>query len=254
MNRKKGKIKPLIAATILLAAGVLTAGGIKAYLEDRDNNINTFTIGDVHIEATEPAFPTEDLDQDGVPDECELLIPYEEISKDPRIKNVGSNDAIVFFKVTAPVERLNLIGDDGKRKPIQDMDLFWFKQKEDAETAHESHWDEKWVELTTLDGEFVDCEGCNEEGKGYTYIFGYATRLTEHEETSPLFEKIQNKKYGSQTINGEETEQIQLEAYAIQADDIHHAGIEVDTSGKMTEEDLTYIYKVCILQNRQEGG
>lgn len=254
MKSKLEKLKSIAATAVLLTAGVFTVSGIRAYLADRDNSINTFTIGDVHIEATEPAFPTEDLDQDGVPDECELLIPYEEVTKDPRIKNIGSNEAVVFFKVTAPVERLNLIKDDGKRQPIQDADLFWFKQKEDAETSHENHWDENWVELTTLDGEFVNCEGCNEEGKGYTYIFGYATRLTEHEETSPLFDKIQNKKYGSQTINGEEIEQIQLEAYAIQADDIHRAGIEVDTSGKMTEEDLTYIYTTCILQNKLEGG
>lgn len=60
---------------------------------------------------------------------------------------------------------------------------------------------------------------------------------------------MQNKKYGTRTVSANEVEQIRIEAYAVQADDIHRSGIEVNTSGTLTEEDLTYIYQVFINQN-----
>ena len=237
-----------IALVVLLSLSLIVRG-LYAYFTDIDDNINVFTIGDVHIKAWEPAFPTEDTDGNGVPDECELLIPHETIPKDPRIKNTGTNDAVVFFKVTAPVELINVISDDGSRLGEKEEDLFYFKQAEDSEDTHQNHFDENWIELTSLDREIVGCAECNEEGKGFTYIFGYHTRLDTGEETSTLFDKVQNKKYGTRTVSANEVEQIRIEAYAVQADDIHRSGIEVNTSGTLTEEDLTYIYQVFINQN-----
>lgn len=248
MHKKNLKLA-VLAITSFLAVSFLI-GGVYAYLSHSDSNINTFTIGDVHIKAWEPNFPTKDDDGNGVPDECELMIPYETIAKDPRIKNTGTNDAVVFFKVTAPVEKLNLIGDNGGRSGEKDADLFWFKQAGDDDDSHINHFDESWIELTSLDQQFVECEECNEEGKGFTYIFGYQTSISSAESTTTLFDQIQNKKYGSRTIGPNEIQQIRIEAYAIQAEDIHRAGIEVDTDGLLTEEDLTYIYEVFVNQNK----
>lgn len=256
VTKKSSKKKWLLPAlAMLLVSGIaIAAAGIWAYMTDTDGLINQFVVGDVHITAQEPNMPTEDADDDGVPDECELLVPLEEVPKDPSITNTGTNDCIVFFRVTVPVEELNLISDDGKRGDRAMADIFWMKQAEDAPESHQNHFDEGWVELTELDNEFVHCDGINNEGNGYTYIFGYHVKLKNGETTSNLFDKIQNKKYGSRTISANEVEQIRLESYAIQAEMIAQAGIDMDTSGDLTEEMLTHIYKVFVNQNVEEVG
>ena len=248
------KKRYLLAGVVVAGILVATAAGgmgMYAYLSDTDDGINTFTVGDVHIKAWEPSFPTEDADGNGVPDECELVIPYEEIKKDPRIRNVGTRDAVVFLKITVPAEKITQITDEGKRLDEAMTDLFWFKKSDDQDTLHQNHWDSDWVELTTLDKQFIQEPECNEEGNGYTYIFGYHTRLKEAETTSTLFDKIQNKKYGSRTISANEVETVQVEAYAIQADDIHRKGVEVVTNGEISETDLTYIYQTFFTQNQE---
>lgn len=246
---KKQIVISLIAVILVIGIGIV---GINAYMTDTDDWSNVVTIGDVHLRAYETTFPTEDTDDDTVPDECELLIPYEEITKNPRIENTGTNDAIVFFKVTAPVETVTLISEDGVRGEEGPADLFWFKQEGDADTLHENHFNGDWIELTTIDNEFVDCPEVNNEGRGYTYIFGYNTRIESGEITSTLFDKIQNKKYGSRTIEAEEIESIKIEGYAIQADEIARNGIDIDTSKTLSETDLTYIYNIFFNQNEEE--
>ncbi len=223
-------------------------------MTDSDDLINKFTVGDVHITAQEPHMPTLDEDGDGVPDECELLVPLQEVPKDPSITNTGTNDCVVFFRVTVPVEELNLIDDSGHRGEKAPADIFWMKQEEDADTAHRNHFDENWIELSELDHEFVYREGVNLEGNGYTYIFGYHVKLKNGDTTTNLFDKIQNKKYGSRTISANEVEQIKLDTFAIQADHIAQAGIDLNTSGELDEAVLTDIYKVFINQNVEEVG
>ena len=244
--------KLLTAGAAAVVAVGLFAGAALAYMSDTDEGINIFTIGHVEIEATEPAFPTTDTDGDGVPDDCELLTPYDTVPKDPRIQNTGITDAVVFFRVTSPVEMLTLIDDNGDRGNTDYADLFWFKQAEHGEDSHQNHFDENWVRLTSLaeDGTIsTGHEGVNDEGRGMMYIFGYHERLEPGEFTSRLFDEIQNKKYGSGTIGGDEVEQIQIEAFAIQADDIINAGIHMDTTGVLSEADLAHIYNVFFNQN-----
>ena len=240
------------AVCVCLGAAILggaVAGGAVAYFSDSGQGINIVRIGNVEIEAWEPNFPTEDTDGDGVPDECELVIPYETITKDPRIRNTGENDAIVFFKVTSPVEELTIIDDAGTRHDAELTDMFYFKQRNDSDDLHQNNFNANWIRLTDLDGEIVTCEGVNNENRGVTYIFGYHTRLEPGETTATLFDKVQNKKYGSSTISANEKEIIRIESYAIQADDIHRSGIEVNTDGELTAEDLSYIYQTFITQN-----
>lgn len=238
--------------SVLVLSILMGVGGVSAYMMDRDDSLNTVSIGDVQITAWEPNFPTEDEDGDTVPDECELVIPYETIPKDPRIKNIGTNKAIVFFRITAPMETLSLISDDGVRGAEALQDLFWFKEAADSDDKHENNFNDNWIEITQFSREEVICDAVNDEGNGLTYVFGYHTILDTGEETSTLFDKVQNKKYGSRTIGPEEIEQIRIDSFAIQADDIHQAGIEFPTNGEtLTEEQLTYIYSVFINQNQE---
>lgn len=255
---RRGKVVPLVCGS--LAFGLLV-GGVLAYQSDYDAASNKFTIGSVSITAAEPKFPTTDEDKgtgkpgkDGVPDDCELLIPFEEVTKDPYIQNTGINDAVVFFRMTAPVETITLLNDDGSRVGPADEDLFWYKQEGDSQDLHENHFNENWTMLSEFSGQFVECEGINNDDKGKVYVFGYRTRLTEQESTATLFDKIQNKKYGASTIEGNEVENVKLESFAIQADDILRSGIEVPTDGDISEEDLTYIYKNFIHQNKDAVG
>lgn len=248
----KKPIKALLITSAILLSGALTVTGMYAYFTDNEDGINTFTIGDVHIIAEEPNFPTYDGDKDGVPDDCELITPYETITKDPYIQNTGTNDAIVFMKVTVPVEVVTLIDDNGNRGNEQEAALFWLKQKEDSDNTHQDHFDENWTRLTQLDGKFVNCEGINNEGRGYTYIFGYKTRIENREKTTALFDKVQNKKYGSGNIEADEIESIKIEAYAVQADNVLRSGIPVNTEGTISETDLTYIYNTFVNQNKDQ--
>lgn len=91
----------------------------------------------------------------------------------------------------------------------------------------------------------------NDEGRGKVYIFGYHTRIEPEETTETLFDKVQNKKYGSKTIGPNEVETIHIESYAIQADEIRRAGINVDTSAEISEQDLAYIYNTFCNQNAE---
>lgn len=254
----KGLRRRAAALYVSLAlGGILAAGGMGAYYTSAELADNVFTVGEVKIMASEPAFPTRDTSEgrvDGVPDECEMLIPYETIPKDPRIQNTGYNDCIVFFRVTAPVETLNLINDDKTRTENVQEDLFWFKLDGDSDSTHKNHFNPKWVELASVDGQIVDCPGVNDEGKGKTYIFGYHKKIVPSEWTETLFDKVQNKKYGSRTIKANEVEQIKIESFAIQASEIHRAGKEINTDGSLNETDLTYIYKAFVNQNEAAVG
>lgn len=254
-----GRKKPfLIGCAVLALAGAAVIGSILAYQTKSEMDDNIFTIGEVKIEASEPSFPTkDDPDEgrtDGVPDDCELVIPYETIPKDPRIKNVGKNDCIVFFRVTAPAEILNLINDDGTRVKNVEEDLFWMKTKDTPDDVHENRFNPNWIRLTDLDGKFVDCEGINDEGRGKTYIFGWHNILNPSKSTETLFDKVQNKKYGSRTIGPDEIENIKIESFAIQSEFIKRAGIDVPTTGEISQEDLTYIYQVFVNQNADSVG
>lgn len=261
------------AVTIASVLGIAcVAGGTLAYFTNTQNVINTQTVGKVSIKTTEPSFPTKDDNGDGIPDECEKLTPYKEVPKDPQITNTGKNDVVVFFKITAPVEAVSLVDENGKSTATS-TDLYWFKQAGDAATSHTNNFNSNWVFLSGVSSakSATDSTGStivenvavkqgneivttNNEKTGYTYIFGYKTRLAPGQTTATLFDKIQNKKYGSANIGPDESESVIVESYAIQADDVLKetsatSGRVVNSTGDISEDDLTYIYNTFINQN-----
>lgn len=264
--------KPAVATIASVLGIACAAGGTIAYFTNVQSRVNSQTVGNVKIKTTEPNFPTQDTDGNGVPDECEKLTPYKEISKDPQITNTGLDDTVVFFKVTAPVEEVTLIGEDGKSTKIS-TDLYWFKQKDDSVDSHKNNFNPNWVFLGAVSSvkDAADSSGAaivsdvavkqngqtvttNDEKTGFTYVFGYKTRLAPGDTTVPLFDKIQNKKYGSANIGPDETENVVIESYAIQADDVLKADSDTDghvvsTNADITADDLTYIYNTFINQN-----
>ena len=94
---------------ILLLTGVLclaSVGGVSAYLTDYDKVSNQFTVGKVDVELTEDNWK---------PDDHKKIEPGKVISKDPRIKNTGINDAYAYLEVSIPTANVIAAADNGSR-------------------------------------------------------------------------------------------------------------------------------------------
>ena len=102
---------------ILLLTGVLclaSVGGVSAYLTDYDKVSNQFTVGKVDVELTEDNWK---------PDDHKKIEPGKVISKDPRIKNTGINDAYAYLEVSIPTANVIAAADNGSRleKRVQEL-------------------------------------------------------------------------------------------------------------------------------------
>ena len=86
------KRSKMIIASIVLAL-ILLIGGAVAYFTDTQSVTNTFTLGSVKIELTEPSWDEEN---------GKNLVPGTEVAKDPTIKNIGRNKAFVFIQTEEP--------------------------------------------------------------------------------------------------------------------------------------------------------
>lgn len=233
----RGAKRNIFSIAAIAASLVLSIAGTLAYQTGSDRSVNTFTVGHISIRAEEPNYDTTDKtggDGDtpnGIPDGNEKLIPYEERTKNPRIRNTGKNNCFVFFRVLVPVEAVHLINESGAS--IEGYtDLFWMKEESDSKDSHQNHFNEDWVLLPDYsdtwdlqtDASKVRTQPesaktkVNDEGQYKQYVFAYRYILHPGKCTSPLFDKIQNKKYGSGVIGPLEPEIIRLESYAIQAE------------------------------------
>ncbi len=299
------------AAAALACIGVLHGiNGAMAYMTAGEQEPNKFVIGKVDIEADEPNFPTDDFkDESGnptpnnVPDDCEKLIPFQEVPKNPRIHSLSNtgNPAIVYFRVTVPMEKMTMILEDAGQTSIQGImnDLFWMKtgavddKTKSMTNEHKMSLNDGWVEITgdneyftesadgkvwtrvadnRIDKGYVDSygntdqkwENCyyrftdettplitDERKYGKVYIFGYNKAIDPGEWTTPVFDKVQNKKYGSDTIGPKETEDILIQEYAIQADNIFKdKTTTIDASGTLDKDTLTYIFNTYCNQEQ----
>ena len=90
MNKK---IAILALSLCMIAAIAIT--GTLAYFTDSDAQTNTFTVGNVDIDLTEPNWEKEG----GGEDQGEDAYPGEPLPKDPTVTNIGSNPCFVRIKV-----------------------------------------------------------------------------------------------------------------------------------------------------------
>lgn len=85
------KSKKVLIAGIGAAVAVATiAGSSIAYFTSKDQVSNTFTVGNVKIQLTEPKW---------VPTDQHVIMPATEFEKDPTVKNIGKNDAYIRVNV-----------------------------------------------------------------------------------------------------------------------------------------------------------
>ena len=205
---------------ILCASLIISVSSVFAYYTSTDRQINTFTVGSVDIELTEPLYDAESSEMRSA------LEPDSDVTKDPQVTNVGTNDAYVFIEVDIPrkdVITANKI--TGAKIDSRLQDLFTFNVGED------------WV--------LVESDITNDSSK---YVYGYVTnnaliKLEPNETTTVLFDD--GKVHLINIVEGqgleEKTFNIPINAYAIQTEDI-------------TADDLSDPLAVWNILSNQKGG
>ncbi len=91
MNMKKKIIAISLCAAMAATAAI---GGTLAYFTDSAEKTNTFTVGNVDIDLTEPNW----IEAGSV--DADTVYPGEPLAKDPTIENIGANPCFVRIKVT----------------------------------------------------------------------------------------------------------------------------------------------------------
>ena len=87
------KRKILLLAALLVMVAILGVGGTLAYFTADETVANTFTVGNVKIELTEPKW------EENGKKEAKDVYPGQVLPKDPTVKNVGANPCYVRVKV-----------------------------------------------------------------------------------------------------------------------------------------------------------
>lgn len=225
----KKTFKKAITITLALVLVLASLGvGIGAYFTDTDKKSDTYTIGQIEVEA----IGADDLYQ------ASALTPNEEWTFTRSVKNVGINDAYVFMAITVPTEEIYVHDLDGvhTKNDAALTQLFTYG------TNGVTGIDNSWAPVTA--GLFGDysieaLEGAIDNRSGdygairanntITYVYAYVNgsgmleRLAADAETSALFDtmKFVNAsdtvaQYNIENTVGKVTTQI----FAIQADNV----------------------------------
>lgn len=88
------KRKIVLLALAVCMVAILAVGGTLAYFTAEDDATNTFTVGNVKIDLTEPNWK-----ESGSQDAPEVY-PTEPLQKDPTVENTGANPCFVRISVT----------------------------------------------------------------------------------------------------------------------------------------------------------
>ena len=261
--KKKRVIMAAVAAGLIVT---MCVAGTVAYLTDRTEATNNFTFGDVKVNTLEPDWNTADTDNDGVPDAAEFVVPNQQIPKSVMCENVGINDAIVFVKVTVPLETVTRVTDDGtaERKADGSLDrklqeVFYFQGQNDDINTENNNFNVGWVNIPEEEIGYAGAGGSEEyldlsttkaySGETRTYVFGYNKRLGANMLTTTLFDKVQIKNIVENEIEPGVAKSIRVETYSIQADNIVNADGAIDTTGVLSHDTLKEIYDIFVTQN-----
>ena len=241
MRKKEKKsileILKITAICMLTLGSSVLVGRTVAYQTEQETTTNIVTYGNVDISLTEPNFPGNSSTA------VKNLEPHQEVAKDPKITNTGSNGAIVFMKVTVPVKNVTMVDFATRQKEAQKMqEIFYLKDDALAITDHKTQFDSNWIELTAAE------TGTDYTSSTRTYVFAYKTKLAKDATTTSLFNKVQLRNVLEASVTSGETQNILIDAYAIQDDDIiTSAGVEV--SDNLTAANLLTIYNTYVKQN-----
>ena len=203
MTKKNTKKRLVAMLGVCALAGSMGIGGMSlAYLTDGETVANTFTVGgDIGIELLEEDYPGNDST------DVKDLVPNEEVLKDPKVVNTGTNDAVVFMVVDSPMEALTVINDDGTPVNTQQKteggavttvpqrkveEIFWFKDGSDDISQHQNHFDESWTALESKSMYVVIDKNGQEKRVVFAENGAEAADLDDTEATEDLFDGAEN--------------------------------------------------------------
>lgn len=177
MSMKK---KALAAASYVMVAA-LAIGGTVAYLTDRDNATNTFTMGNVDIELNE------DFEQGAE------LLPNVKIDKKVTIENTGKSDAYVWYTYAVPTALKEMTDGDNQVKAILHCNLpgrYW-----NGYHTNQKYWTEDMTgPVDENDTWIVDNENYTKQeinGVEYNvYVVKYTGAITPGEVTNTGLETV----------------------------------------------------------------
>ena len=203
MNKKIKSVAAVAALGILCLSGT-----VFAYLTATDSKTNTFTIGNVRGELTEPNYhPNE-----------ERVFPLDVITKDPVITHKGNTDALVFIELTIPVEEVAVVDENGKKLDPADNEVFTLIDEDDVE----GNVNDEWVLIKNA----VDVKS-GDKVCGHKYVYAYKTVLEKDAVTNALFNKVKFINYANGGIESSHVD-IVVKADMIQADNLYE-GDQVTT-------------------------
>lgn len=180
-NNKKNNIKK-----VLLLTGVLclaSVGGVSAYLTDFEKVSNEFTVGKVDVELKEDNWK---------PNDNTKIEPGKVIKKDPKVQNIGVNDAFVYLEVSIPMANVAAADENGNRLEKKEQELFSFQSKN------------SWTKLSS-----------KKTGNNQVYVFTYNKVLKPQETTETVFDTVKFLNIIEGQLDGQKLE-IPVRAYAIQ--------------------------------------
>lgn len=243
MTRSK---KALVA---ILACGFISStiiGSTFAYFTDEEANVNTFTVGKVQIDLTEPKWEEA---------ERKPMVPNDVLLKDPTVTNTGDSNAYVFLEVSIPKIAVRLANVDGTRGDEETIELFdWGKFDDTTDTFTKATktvgntigLNEGWVLIhSPLRGGRIAIT----DNLSNVYIFAYKNPIEPSESTLPLFDAVKFVNVIEGQLDGE-TLEIPIKAYAIQSDFIDESNFN-DSQSEL--ERLQAIYNVYTNQNPVVG-
>lgn len=189
---KKIRILTILAAFALVTAIIGTA----AYFTGSDAKVNTFTVGKILIQLSEPSWEAE---------EATDIEPGKNLPKDPLITNTGEDSAFIFMTVDIPKKDIYTYNPSTLQRNAKAVtELFTMKDID-------SSW--SLVEKDTSDEEF----------NRYIYVYGTnskCTGLAKGQSTPPLFESVDY----CYAVEGQELDtdlhNIEVNAYGIQESDL----------------------------------
>lgn len=228
MKKNAKKVVATMAACAMI--GAMAVGGTFAYLTDSETTTNTFTVGKVQVDLTEP----------NKPDENTPRVPNEEIAKDPTVKNTGDNDAIMFVAFDIPMDNLVVADSTGAKKEAADVELFDFR----ADTKTYDSVNDGWVQVSATKAT---------DNSKMTYIYGYDKTVAKTDDVPSVFDHVRMANIVEGQIDQSKLN-MPIRAYAIQAGWLQSEANttenhDIVTTGTMTKETLTTIYNIFAAQN-----
>lgn len=264
MKQANKKLAAAAACGLIAAVGV---GASAAYLTDGEAAVNTFTVGKVTVDLSEPGYTPED----DVP-----RVPNQEIRKDPTVSNTGNNDEIVFVSFDIPMAVVKLANYEGTVESTpSNQELFDFR----AESGSYTSVNEGWVQIENAAQIDEDSDGTADY---MTYVYGYnkvvkaavdakaavgspgedgyvaAVEAIEATEVPSVFDYIRLVNIVEGQLEGEKLK-VPVRAYAIQSDflqntDNSELNDTIQVGDDMTETTLSQIFSIYMTQNQTKGA